>query len=141
MDQDKRRRIRKFGELFTPQWVVEMMCDSLEQESGPDTYSPASTFLEPSCGEGVFVLEVLRRKFANCRCRADFSTAVRSVYAFDIQADNVEKTIDAVTGLCRQHFRPTGADLEAIRNHVIQADALKVLRMMRDQNLQTSPGF
>ena len=109
------------------------MCDSLEKEA-PGAFAVGTTFLEPTCGEGVFVLEILRRKFANCQKRADYTEALRSVYAMELQADNVERTIEAVTALCREQFRPTREEESLIRDHIIQADALKVMRMIVDLN-------
>lgn len=129
----KREKIAKFGEVFTPDWVVRQMCDALEKES-PDAFQPGKTFLEPTCGEGVFVCEILRRKFQNCKTRADYTTAIRSVYAMELQADNVEKTIRAVTELCEATFRLSKEDRETIKDHIIQADALKVMKMINDMN-------
>lgn len=129
----KKEKIRRFGEVFTPPEIVEQMLDMLEQES-PDCFAPGTTYLEPTCGEGVFVCEVLRRKFANCKTDADRRTAIRSIWAMELQEDNVEKTIRAVTELCEGVLRLNQKDREAIRDHVIQADALKVMRMMNDLN-------
>lgn len=109
------------------------MCDSLEAES-PGAFAVDTTFLEPTCGEGAFVLEILRRKFATCKKRGDYTRALASVYAMELLPDNVRKTIAAVKALCREHFEPTRAELQLISDHVIQADALKVMRMMRDLN-------
>lgn len=106
------------------------MCDSLPQ----DAFEPGKTFLEPTCGEGVFVVEILRRKFAQCKKRADYTTALESVYAMELLPDNVQITIQNVKSLCSEYFNPSKAELETIENHVIQADALKVMRMINDMN-------
>lgn len=126
----KAERVLKYGEVFTPQWVVDLMCDNLPQNA----FEPKSTFLEPTCGEGVFVVEILRRKFARCKTRVDFTTALKSVYAMELLPDNVQITIQNVKSLCFEYFSPTKAELETIENHVIQADALKVMRMINDMN-------
>ena len=84
--------------------------------------------------EGVFVVEVLRRKFSRCKKRADFTTALRSVYAMELLPDNVEKTIKNVQNLCVEHFKPTKAEMQIINDHIIQADALKVMRMIAEMN-------
>jgi hypothetical protein len=60
----KDERIRKYGEVFTPPDIVAHMCDMLEDES-PGAFAPDKTFLEPTCGDGAFVVEILRRKFDN----------------------------------------------------------------------------
>jgi len=114
------------------------MCDNLESES-PGAFAVGTTFLEPTCGEGVFVLEILRRKFSNCRCRTDFTEALRSVYAMELLHDNVEKTIENVTALCCEHFKPTKEEMQIINDHVIQADALKVMRMINYMNERKVP--
>lgn len=106
------------------------MCDALPEEA----WEPNKTFLEPTCGEGVFVVEVLQRKFSRCKKRADFTTALRSVYAMELLPDNVEKTIQNVTDLCMKHFKPTKAEMQIINDHIIQADALKVMKMIIDMN-------
>ena len=52
----------------------------------------------------------------------------------DIQAENVEKTIRAVTDICENAFKLSREDRKNIRDHIIQADALKVMKMMNDMN-------
>ncbi len=129
----KKEKVKKYGEVFTPDWLVRDMCDMLERES-PEAFQPEKTFLEPTCGEGVFVLEILRRKFQRCKARKDYTTAIQSVYAMELQADNVEKTIAAVMELCEATFRPTKEEREIIKDHIIQADSLKIMRMINDMN-------
>lgn len=123
-------RVKKYGEVFTAQKEVDAMLDMLP----PETFEPTVTFLEPCCGEGIFVLEVLRRKFAQCKTKENFHEAIRSVYAMDIQAENVEKTIIAITELCETVFRLNQKDRDTIRGHIIQADSLKIMAMMNELN-------
>lgn len=129
----KEEKVKKFGEVFTPDWLVSNMCDMLEQQS-PGAFDIDKTFLEPTCGDGVFVCEILRRKFQKCKTKSDYLTALKSVYAMEIQADNVEKTIQNVTELCEKHFKLSKRDLEIVSDHVIQADSLKVMKMIIDIN-------
>lgn len=124
-----KERVEKYGEVFTPQWVVRDMCDMLEKEN-PGAFSPASTFLEPSCGEGAFILEILRRKFSLCKKRSDFTIALESVYGFELLADNVAATIRNVTALCEEYFKPRAAERQIISDHIIQCDALKILKLL-----------
>lgn len=127
--EEKRERIRKYGEVFTPEHVVEQMCDMLERES-PGCFRPDKTFLEPTCGDGAFILEILRRKFANCRSRRDYTTALESVYGMELQADNVGRCIEGVKGLCKQYFKATKYELQTIEDHIIQCDSLKVMKLL-----------
>ena len=107
-----------------------MMCDALPEEA----FEPETTFLEPTCGDGAFVTEILRRKFARCRTRREYTEALRAVYAMELQADNVAACIAHVEALCREFFEPTGAELQIIRDHIMQADSLKVMRMIDEMN-------
>lgn len=125
----KRERIHKYGEVFTPPEVVSHMCDLLEEES-PGAFAIEKTFLEPTCGDGAFILEILRRKFTRCRTHDDYRAALESVYGFEIQADNVAACIENVTALCREYFKPTKDDLKIISDHIIMCDSLKVMTML-----------
>lgn len=129
----KEEKVRKYGEVFTPQWVVEKMCDALEEES--DAFDDIDkTFLEPTCGDGVFILEILKRKFRLCKKKSDYIRAVESVYGFEIQEDNVKKCIENVIEFCKQYFKPNKKDIETIKYHIILCDSLKVMRLLRKEN-------
>ena len=134
IDQKKKERIRRYGEVFTSEDTVRDMCDMLERES-PGAFDPERTFLEPTCGEGAFVLEILRRKFKRCKTPRDYRTALKSVYAMEIQADNVQITIEAVKALCSEHFRLNKDDIQTINDHIIMCDSLKVMRLLAEMEL------
>lgn len=122
-------RVSRYGEVFTPPHIVKQMCDTLE-ENNPGAFAPGKTFLEPTCGEGAFIIEILGRKFANCKTRKDYTVSLKSVYGFELLADNVAVTIQNVTDMCEEHFKPTKEEREIIRDHIIQCDALKVLKLL-----------
>ena len=54
-------RVRTLGEVFTPRRIVELMLDQPEITAKINDLS--ATFLEPSAGEGAFLVEILRRFF------------------------------------------------------------------------------
>ena len=64
-----RERVAEHGEVFTAEREVNAMLDLVKQE----TERVDSRFLEPACGDGNFVAEILRRKLeigrASCRER------------------------------------------------------------------------
>lgn len=109
--------------------TVREMLDTLEAQ-GPDIFDPARTFLEPTCGDGAFVVEILRRKFERCQRPADYRTAIESVYGMELQAENVRACIRNVIELCYRYFRPTKADLQIINDHIIQCDSLKIMKLL-----------
>lgn len=123
-----KERVEKFAEVFTAQREVNAMCDLLPT----DTWRPETTFLEPTCGEGVFILEILKRKFQRCRTRTEYSIAVNSIWGMDIQQDNVEITINNIINLCKQFFNPTKKDIETINSHIIMCDSLKVMNLLNE---------
>lgn len=54
-------RVADHGEVFTPDWMVGAMLDLVKEE----TERIDSRFLEPACGSGNFLVQVLRRKLAS----------------------------------------------------------------------------
>lgn len=105
------------------------MLDTLEARD-PTVFDPVTTFLEPTCGDGAFVVEILRRKFERCRRPADYRAALESVYGLELQADNVRACIWNVTELCYSSFRPTQKDMQIINDHIILCDSLKVMKLL-----------
>ncbi|MBR4234908.1 MAG: SAM-dependent DNA methyltransferase [Clostridia bacterium] len=91
-----RERVADHGEVFTAQREVNAMLDLVKQE----TERIDSRFLEPACGDGNFLAEILRRKLAAVKARykksaADYEKyavmAVTSIYGVDLLQDNVEE--------------------------------------------------
>ena len=87
------QRISDHGEVFTNEREVNAMLDLVKQE----TERIESRFLEPACGNGNFLAEVLRRKLAVVHSRYNKSqyeweynaiTALSSIYGVDILQDN-----------------------------------------------------
>lgn len=124
-------RVRDFGEVFTPVHIVNKMLDTLPQE----VFMPDKTFLEPACGEGAFIIEILKRKFANCKKRRDYTDSLKSVYGMELQEDNVDICIKNIIALCEEYFKPTKGDIQIINDHIIQADSLKIMKMLSDPGL------
>ena len=60
-----RQRVADHGEVFTAEREVKAMCDLVKNE----TERIESRFLEPACGQGAFLIEILRRKLAVVSCR------------------------------------------------------------------------
>jgi len=91
-----KQRVTDYGEVLTPQHIVNAMLDLVKQE----TERFDSRFLEPACGTGNFLIEVLARKLRVVESRYARSQleyeryailAVSSIYGIDILEDNVEE--------------------------------------------------
>jgi len=88
-----KERVANHGEVFTAEREVKAMCDLVKQE----TERVESRFLEPACGNGNFLAEVLSRKLAVVKDRygkspADYEKysvlAVTSIYGVELLPDN-----------------------------------------------------
>ena len=89
-----KKRVADHGEVFTAEREVNAMLDLVKQE----TERVDSRFLEPACGDGNFLAEILRRKLKEIRRkyrRSPFDyeknavLAVSSIYGVDLMMDNV----------------------------------------------------
>lgn len=111
VERDK-LRIKATGEVFTPTPLVQEILDQLDQNLFKD---PTKTFLDPTCGDGQFLGEVLIRKLEN---GIDFETALKTIYGVDLMEDNVKLCQDRL--LCGQEqYR------HIVEKNIVQADALK----------------
>lgn len=98
MEQVKSKtRVKERGEVFTNPKEVKAICDLIPQEIWQNI---GHTFLEPSCGNGNFLVEILERKLKYCKSEHDISRAVKSIYAIDIMEDNVEESKSRLIELC-----------------------------------------
>ena len=128
-----KQRVKDFGEVFTPIWVVNEMLDELEKESEPFS-DVGKTFLEPTCGTGNFVVEIYRRKLNRCKNdRVKAEIALRSLWCIELLEDNMME--------CRQRVKDIFAyygwtDLpfdEVFEKHFLIGDSLKIMKQWEDE--------
>ena len=92
-------RVKDIGEVFTPQRIVDFMLN--QPEISAKVNDLRATFLEPSAGEGVFLVEILKRKmkvaFEESKNIAEFEDnsllALTSLYGIELMEDNVEMLV------------------------------------------------
>ena len=90
-------RVKNIGEVFTPQKTVDFMLDQPEIKAKVNSLT--ATFLEPSAGEGAFLVEILKRKLLYAKTQANgkkdlqnkFLQALSTLYGIELMEDNVEK--------------------------------------------------
>lgn len=89
-----KQRVSDHGEVFTSEREVNAMLDLVNQE----TERIDSRFLEPACGTGNFLTEILRRKLdavvskykkSQIEFERNCFIAVSSIYGIDLLEDNV----------------------------------------------------
>lgn len=114
-DQIKSRdRVRDLAEVYTHQREAEAMLDFV-----PDMFDVLdSTFLEPACGNGNFLVEILRRKLALIDEEHHGDTenwfevavlrAVASIYAIDISSENIVEARTRMSEIVAFEFEQLG---------------------------------
>jgi hypothetical protein len=134
-----KKRVAEHGEVFTGEREVNAMLDLVKQE----TERVDSRFLEPACGDGNFVVEILRRKLEAAKKRAtppkkkkplplEFEKqsviAVASIYGVDLLIDNVLA--------CRQRLYDIwNSEYEAICKKEVSEDCRMAVRFILSRNI------
>ena len=111
-----KERVAKHGEVFTAEREVNAMLDLV----GDDCLRIDSRFLEPACGTGNFLIEILRRKLAVVGARyknnqtlyeKNALLAVSSIYGIDILADSLAQCKERLKILfCEEYQKFFGKD-------------------------------
>ncbi len=134
-----RQRVADHGEVFTAPREVNAMLDLVKQE----TERVDSRFLEPACGDGNFVVEILRRKLAAAKKRAtpprkkspdpleyerQSVIAIASIYGIDLLSDNVQA--------CRKRLYDIwNAEYEAVCGKETDEACRKAVRFILSRNI------
>jgi type I restriction-modification system DNA methylase subunit len=124
--KETKDRIKGLGEVYTPRFIVEEMLDlNLEL-----SYNINTTYLEPTCGNGNFLDEILRRKLSNCKDLEDIKTSFRNIYGADICPSNVEDTKQRLLLIVKEVFNDLTDDFidelkDILLLNIIVQDSLK----------------
>lgn len=134
-----KQRVADHGEVFTPAHIVEAMLDLVKDESE----RVDSRFLEPACGEGAFLRQVLLRKLATAQERYGKSEFERRhyallglmcIYGVELLEDNAQRCRDNLSDIFTQFINdPSDVTWEAAARavldvNIVQADALTMMR-------------
>ena len=131
-------RVRKYGEVYTPMWVVKKMCDMLGEEN-PEAWTVLEkTVLEPACGNGNFLVEIFERKLKLCRNVQDGLLALRCIYGIDILQDNVEGSRQRLFDMFVNAFpdavlRDIMAAEMILEKNIICGDSLEIMRKWAEE--------
>jgi hypothetical protein len=102
-------RVTNHGEVFTAHKEVNAMLDLVKQE----TENIDSRFLEPACGTGNFLVEILRRKLAIVEKRYSKSqieyerysiAALFSIYGIELLPENAATCRERLFGIFTHHY-------------------------------------
>jgi type I restriction-modification system DNA methylase subunit len=110
-----KQRVADHGEVFTPPWMVEAMLDLVKDE----TERIDSRFLEPACGSGNFLVQILRRKLAAVEFKygkSEFERrhyallAVMCCYGVELLADNIAECRTNVLEILAEYLNLSDSD-------------------------------
>lgn len=128
-----KERVADHGEVFTADREVQAMCDLVKQE----TERIDSRFLEPACGDGNFLAEILKRKLAIVKKKYRRSAydwerysllALGSMYGVDIMQDNCET--------CRERlFQIWEKEYKAVCKKECNDDTRAAARFILERNI------
>lgn len=128
-----KQRVTDHGEVFTAEREVNAMLDLVKQE----TERIDSRFLEPACGDGNFLAEILRRKLAVVKRKYKKSPidyekyavlAATSIYGVDLLQDNVDA--------CRQRmFAIWDKEYQTVLKKEVNEDCREAVRFIFSRNI------
>lgn len=128
-----KKRVSEHGEVFTAEREVKAMCDLVAQEC--DRID--SRFLEPACGDGNFLAEILTRKLASVKKLYKSNSydyerysvlAVTSVYGVDILADNVTE--------CRERlFKLWDKEYKSVCKKAVMQETREAVKYILSKNI------
>ena len=90
----RKERRKKSQEFYTPYSIVKKMMDKIPSEDWADN---KKTFLEPSFGDGNFIIGILYRRIVEHGI--DWRTALETCYGVELMQDNVDETKERIIDL------------------------------------------
>jgi len=133
-----KQRVADHGEVFTPASMVEAMLDLAKAESERID----SRFLEPACGSGNFLVQVLRRKLAAVDLkygRSDFERrhyalfGLMCIYGIELLEDNIAECRANLLEILSDHLTIEDSDdlyraaSHVLSQNIVHGDALTML--------------
>lgn len=137
-------RVKKHGEVFTPDWIVKKMLS--EPSIQNKLHDIHATFLEPSVGEGAFVTEILHQKLTYVDEISNKSNWIKntlwviaSIYGIELLDDNLIIAKQNLVEVLSQHYQnfyqkklSKNTDLYKsaryiIDNNIVQGNTLKYI--------------
>lgn len=104
-----KQRVADHGEVFTPSWMVEAMLDLVQGE----TERIDARFLEPACGSGNFLVQILRRKLVAVELKYGKSVferqhyallALMCIYGVELLVDNITECREDMLGILADYL-------------------------------------
>ena len=91
-----KQRVSNHGEVFTPSRIVSEMCELFSKDDWGD---PSSIFLEPTCGDGNFVVAIILKKIES---GLSLFNAINTTFGMDIMSDNILECRLRIYHICKE---------------------------------------
>ena len=136
-----KERVKNFGEVFTPKKIV---CDMLDTLPITVFENIESTFLEPACGEGSFLVEIYARKLKYCKTEKDGLKALNSIVGIELLPDNCAIARLRLVEMFVEHFHEANdfarlCALAIANNNIICGESLSIQQKWIEQNEMRNP--
>ena len=147
-----KQRVIDHGEVFTPSWLVDSMLELVKGE----TERIDSRFLEPACGSGNFLIEVLLKKFAavekkykksNFEKRHYALLAIMCTYGIELLPDNIEECRSNLLGVFATYLNLSESDelyraaFQVLSRNLIHGDAITMRSIDGDPIIFSEWGY
>lgn len=134
-------RVKNIGEVFTPQKTVDFMLDQPEIKTKVNSLT--ATFLEPSAGEGAFLVEILKRKLLYAKTQTKskkalqnkFLQALSTLYGIELMEDNVEMLVMNMVNTFRDVYFKTFSPEEQNKKILKSANVIISANMAQGNTL------
>lgn len=132
------KRVADHGEVFTPAWMVEAMLDLVKDE----TERIDSRFLEPACGSGNFLVQILKRKILAVELkygRSEFEKkhfallGLMCIYGIELLPDNIAECRANLLEIFAGYLNVDESDdlyragFYVLSQNLVHGDAMKML--------------
>lgn len=147
-----KQRVADHGEVFTPAWMVEAMLDLVKGE----TERIDSRFLEPACGSGNFLVQILRRKLAAVELKygkSDFEKrhfalfGLMCTYGVELLPDNIAECRDNLLDIFTEYLKLDENDdlyhaaSYVLSQNLVHGDALTMLDISKQPIIFAEWGY
>jgi hypothetical protein len=89
---EDRDRVKALGEVFTPTSLVDQVLNFVEQHDPAAFTDPTKTFIDSMCGDGQFLVDILKRKLKN-------NITADTIYGIDLTQANVDSALRRLPGV------------------------------------------
>jgi hypothetical protein len=133
-----KQRVADHGEVFTPDWIVDAMLNLVKAE----TERIDSRFLEPTCGSGNFLVQVLHRKLMAVEIKygkSEFEKrhyallGLMCIYGIELLPDNIAECRDTLLDTLADYLGANETDdiysagAFVLSQNIVHGDALTML--------------